>query len=69
MDATKLEETVTEKVNDLADQIQPKIAEAKRRLGELDNGFRTLVKEHPAACLLGAVALGYFIARLARRAG
>ena len=44
----------------------PQIEDAKRRLGRLDGQITGFIREHPAACLLGAVALGYLVARIAR---
>ena len=44
-----------------------KIEQAKQQLGQLNGRITTFIKDHPAACLLGAVALGYLVARVARR--
>jgi hypothetical protein len=53
-------------VEDIGERIRPRIEDAKRRLGEIDGRITGFIKDHPAACLLGAVALGYFVARVAR---
>jgi hypothetical protein len=39
----------------------------KARLDEINERIKTFIRERPAACLLGALALGYVAARLARR--
>ena len=44
----------------------PEIEDAKQRLGRLNGQVTGFIKDHPAACLLGAVALGYLVARVAR---
>jgi hypothetical protein len=53
-------------VEDIGERIRPRIEDAKRRLGEIDGRITGFIKDHPAACLLGAVALGYLVARVAR---
>jgi hypothetical protein len=63
MDTTTFENTVDE----VAGRLRPRLEDAKKQLGRLDGGLRAFVKDHPAACLLGAVALGYLVARVARR--
>ena len=45
--------------NNVGDRIRPQIEQAKQQLGQLNGRITTFIKDHPAACLLGAVALGY----------
>jgi hypothetical protein len=40
--------------------------ELKARLQELNDKVKSFIAERPKTCLLGALALGYVIARLAR---
>lgn len=61
------EDSVEDKVSDLGGRMRPPIEEAKRRLRSFNHQAMGFIKEHPAVCLLGAVALGYLVARLARR--
>jgi hypothetical protein len=63
MEITKIEESV----NGLGSRVRPQIDAAKRRLEALNNQATQLIKEHTGACLLGVLALGYFVARVARR--
>jgi hypothetical protein len=51
---------------DACEQPHPPLDEARRRLKELNERTKSFIKEHPAACLVGALALGYVVARLAR---
>jgi len=53
-------------IEDVGDRIRPRIEDAKQRLGRLNGQVTGFIKDHPAACLLGAVALGYLVARVAR---
>ena len=43
------------------------IEELKERLDLLNERVKNFIKERPAACLAGAMALGYVVARIARR--
>jgi hypothetical protein len=62
MDTTSFKESV----DDLSDRVRPKIEEAKQQIGRINGQITSFIQDHPAACLLGALALGYFVARLAR---
>jgi len=62
MDTTSFENSA----EDVVERIRPQIEDAKRRLGRLNGEITGFIQEHPAACLLGAVALGYLVARVAR---
>jgi hypothetical protein len=45
----------------------PELQELKERLEALNDRVQGFIKEHPAACLMGALGLGYLFARIARR--
>ena len=62
MDTTSFESSA----EDVVERIRPQIEDAKRRLGRLDGQITGFIREHPAACLLGGVALGCLVARVAR---
>jgi hypothetical protein len=63
MDITNIEDSARK----LTDKLQPQIDDAKRRFDDANSRVSAFVQEHPGACLLGAIALGYAIARVARR--
>jgi len=63
MDTTRIKEGVA----DLGEKVRPTIEEAKQKLGRINGRVTSFIQNHPAACLLGALALGYLVARLARR--
>ena len=71
MDTTANQEQATERQTDGNDGLRPRIEERieelKERIGSLNERAKGFIKEHPAACLVGAVGLGYFFARMARR--
>ena len=54
-------------VDELSDRVRPKIEEAKQKIGRINGKMTSFIQDHPAACLVGAIALGYLVARVARR--
>jgi hypothetical protein len=53
--------------HDHNDGLRARLEELKERIGSLNDRAKGFIKEHPAACLMGALGLGYLIARIARR--
>ncbi len=62
MDTTVIKESI----DNLSSRVRPKIEEAKQEIGRVNGRITSLIEKHPAACLLGALALGYLVARIAR---
>ncbi len=50
-----------------AEEIKIDIEDAKRKLSSFGDSVTTYVKENPGRCVVGAIAVGYLIGRLARR--
>ena len=46
--------------------MQPELDALKAKLGAANDQVMTFVRAHPAQCVLGAVALGFLVGRLAR---
>ncbi|MEA2699310.1 MAG: hypothetical protein QOI66_3581 [Myxococcales bacterium] len=61
--AEKLEETARE----FEDRVRPQVEQAKKRLGAINEDVTDYIKANPGKCLLGALALGYIVGRIARR--
>jgi hypothetical protein len=55
--------------NDNNDGLRPRIEALKERIVSLNDRAQGFIKAHPAACLMGALGLGYLVARIARRRG
>jgi hypothetical protein len=53
---------------EIGDRVRPQIEDAKRRLTSLNDKAIDYIKENPGTCLVGAVALGFLIGKIARRA-
>lgn len=63
MDTASFEECA----DDLSDRVRPKIQELEQQFSRLNGRVATFIQDHPVVCLLGAVGLGYLVARVARR--
>jgi hypothetical protein len=58
---------IEEKTPDVDSHLPPQVEEVKLRLESLNEEVTTFIKEHAVACLVGAVALGYLVARVSRK--
>jgi ElaB/YqjD/DUF883 family membrane-anchored ribosome-binding protein len=67
MESRRFEDAAEDAVDDVVDRIRPTLDDVKDRLKSVNDRVSAFVREHPAACVAGAVALGYLAARLARR--
>jgi len=63
MDTSELGSTV----RDLEDRVEEQVKGVSRQVQSATDRVVDLVKEHPAAALATAFAVGYLIARVARR--
>ena len=55
------------KAHDLSEQIRPKLDAARERLTDVNGQVVAFIKAHPGKCLVGAVAIGYLVGRIAGR--
>ncbi len=53
--------------HEIEDRFRPQIEEAKKKVSDLNDSAVSYIKKNPGKCLLGAVAIGYIIGRIARR--
>ena len=67
METTVNDEQATEQHAEGNDGLRPRIEELKERIVSLNDRAKAFIKEHPGACLVGALGLGYLFARIARR--
>jgi ElaB/YqjD/DUF883 family membrane-anchored ribosome-binding protein len=47
--------------------MRPRVRDAQRRLDDLNEDVTAYIRENPLKCLLGAVAVGVLIGKLASR--
>ena len=52
---------------DSTEGLRPRIEKLKERIVSLNDRAKGFIKEHPTACLMGALGLGFLFARIARR--
>jgi ElaB/YqjD/DUF883 family membrane-anchored ribosome-binding protein len=64
MELTKdLEDTA----RDVQRRMRPRVREVKRQMEDLNEDVTSYVRKNPVKCLLGALAVGVIIGKLARR--
>ena len=47
--------------------LRARIEELRERIQAINDNAKGFIREHPAACLMAALGLGYLFARVARR--
>lgn len=64
-------ETSPQQLQDRARELQarmaPQIEEARRNLQDLNQRAQTFIRERPGTCLIGALAVGFLIGKIASR--
>jgi hypothetical protein len=60
-------EQTAEPLRSLQESFGPQIEEARRNLGDLNTKVVKFIREHPGTCLLGALAVGFVVGRIASR--
>jgi hypothetical protein len=52
---------------DIEDRVRPQIEAAKKQVAGINDQIVGYIRANPGRCLLGAVAVGFIIGRIARR--
>jgi ElaB/YqjD/DUF883 family membrane-anchored ribosome-binding protein len=65
----EMTEKIEETAREIGARVKPQIEQAKRRVEELNTSAVAYIKENPGKCLVGAVAVGFLIGKLAGRRG
>ena len=60
-------EAIEDKARQLQAKLAPQLEEARDKLSDFNSRAKAFIRERPGTCLLGAVAAGYLIGRLASR--
>jgi ElaB/YqjD/DUF883 family membrane-anchored ribosome-binding protein len=55
-------------LREATEQVKPHLDEAKRQLSSWNARMTAYIKDNPGKCLLGAVAVGFVVGKIARRA-
>jgi ElaB/YqjD/DUF883 family membrane-anchored ribosome-binding protein len=64
----EMTEQIEATVRQVGARVRPQIDQARRRLSSMNHDAAGYIKENPGRCLLGALALGFLIGKIARRA-
>jgi hypothetical protein len=56
-----------ERARDLQDRVAPQIDRARSDLADLNRRLAGFIRENPGTCLLGALALGFIVGKIAAR--
>jgi hypothetical protein len=64
MDTTQ---QLQQKAREVQEKLGPQLDEAKKNLSDFNSRFTSFVRERPGVCLLGALAFGFIVGRIASR--
>jgi ElaB/YqjD/DUF883 family membrane-anchored ribosome-binding protein len=64
----EMTEQIESTVRQVGARVRPQLDHARRRLTSLNSDVTGYIKENPGRCLLGAIAVGFLIGKIARRA-
>ena len=64
----EMTEQIEATVKQVSARVRPQIDQARQRLSSLNHDVTGYIKENPGRCLLGAIAVGFLIGKIARRA-
>ncbi|HXU01290.1 MAG TPA: hypothetical protein VN903_09875 [Polyangia bacterium] len=65
----EMTEKIEETAREISARVKPQLEEAKRRMESLNTSAVAYIKENPGKCLVGAVAIGFLIGKIASRRG
>jgi ElaB/YqjD/DUF883 family membrane-anchored ribosome-binding protein len=58
---------IQDRAREIQERIVPQIDEARRNLVDLNNRVVSFIRANPGTCLLGAVAVGFLVGKIASR--
>jgi ElaB/YqjD/DUF883 family membrane-anchored ribosome-binding protein len=64
---TKANEPADDSVRAFQERLGPKLKDAQDQLNGVNEKVKTFIRENPGTCLLGALAVGFMVGRLASR--
>jgi ElaB/YqjD/DUF883 family membrane-anchored ribosome-binding protein len=65
----EMTEKIEETARELGARVRPQIDEARRKISSLSDSATTYIKANPGKCLVGAIAVGFLIGKIASRRG
>jgi ElaB/YqjD/DUF883 family membrane-anchored ribosome-binding protein len=67
MDIANVTNQIEERAHSLSERVRPQVRQARRKLEDAGDTVTAYIKENPAKCLVGAIAVGFIVGKLARR--
>ena len=64
----EIAEQIESTVRDVGSRVRPQLDDAKRKLTSLNDNVTSYIKANPGRCLIGAIAIGFLVGKIARRA-
>jgi ElaB/YqjD/DUF883 family membrane-anchored ribosome-binding protein len=58
---------IQDRAREIQERIVPQIDEARRNLVDMNNRVVSFIRANPGTCLIGAVAVGFLVGKLASR--
>ncbi len=59
--------SMQDRARELQDRLTPQLEQARQNLNELNTRVLSFVRERPGTCLIGALAFGYLVGKIASR--
>jgi len=67
MDVTNVTHQIEERAHELSARVRPQVRQAREKLESVGESVTEYIKENPAKCLVGAIAIGFLVGKIARR--
>jgi ElaB/YqjD/DUF883 family membrane-anchored ribosome-binding protein len=67
MDVTNVTHQIEERAHSLSARVRPQVQQARQKLESVGETVTDYIKENPAKCLVGAIAVGFLVGKIARR--
>ena len=58
---------MADRAREIHARVAPQLEEARRNLSDLNERVKSFVREHPGTCLIGALAFGFVVGKIAAR--
>jgi len=65
----EMTEKIEETAREIGARVRPQIDEARKKLESMNTSAIEFIKENPGKCLVGAIAFGYLVGKIASRRG
>ena len=65
----EMTEKIEETARELSARVRPQIDEARKKLESMNTSAVAFIKENPGKCVIGAIAVGFLIGKIASRRG